>query len=389
MDGEIAGIGYLNRFLGAQGLRAEGGTGTMNLSLGIEQGDIAAGSWGRVIMEGVGLKRRSFCSRHHRRVDRGGGFRAQGANRLSLGLGLDHYEVHFLVPGTESKPAVDPILLRGSGLRFELRSEQLDPSELPESSMQVEMGDVLMPDLRVLNLFLPASGAALLSAGQARLTGTLEKPAHGKSKAVVKLQGTKTHVDLVGHPMLGDFHLTVNAATVIPGTGWSPPKSVDLSGSGFVLDGVTFDKAAGIPEGWWFKLALPNASLALGNGLVAVGKVDLKARDLEPLFALFGDELGIPGILRSYLSFDGLNGGANLLVQPGVVEVTEADLRSKRLRLRGRILADSQGTHGELLLDDPPLSFGIALHRHGTGLQLFGAGGWYEDRLKTPLADDR
>jgi hypothetical protein len=272
----------------------------------------------------------------------------------------------------------------------EVRSDDLDPAEMPEAaSVHAEMGSVRIPDLRVLNVLLPASGAAVLTAGEASLVGSMDKPAHGKSRVLMQLSGSNMGLDLVGHPLTGDFRVKAMAATVIPGTGWKLPQSMDLSGTAVSIQNVTFPAGTEIPDGWWTTLALPEASLRLGpDPFAAVGKLDVRARDVMPLFALFGSQLGIPKILDHYLDFENLNGTANLLVQPGMVQVTEADLRSTRLRLRGRFMSDATGAHGEMLLDDAPLSFGIALHRHGTGLQLFGAGGWYDERLKTPLAED-
>jgi hypothetical protein len=383
LDGELQGIGYLNRFLAGTGLRAEGGNGNLHVSAGLASGEITPGSWGHLTVADAALRAGSFALASDTDVTAVIG--PVGPNRLSLGLGLDSYELHY-VPRRE-KAAVDPVLFHGSGLRLEVRSDDADPAAVIDvASVHADMGDVRVPDLRALNLFLPASKAAVLTGGQARLVGTLDKPAHGKSKASLELKGTKMGIDLEGHHVVGDFRLTAKAATVIAGAGWNPPSSVDLSGSGFALSAVSFDKETGIPDGWWTSLQLPHASLGVGSQQVAVGTLDVQARDLQPIFVLFKEQLGLPGILTPYLGFEGLHGNANLLVQPGFVEVTEADLKSTRLRLRGRILEGSAGTTGDLLLNDPPLAFGIALHPHGTGVQIWGAEGWYSDQLKTPLA---
>jgi hypothetical protein len=255
--------------------------------------------------------------------------------------------------------------------------------------VSAQVGDVRVPDLRALNLFLPATHVVVLTGGQAELTGRLDKPAHARSTASLELRGTETEFELAGHRLRGDFRLKAAAATMIPGTGWSLPRSIDLSGSGFSLSNVDFEKGTGVADGWWMTLALPQASLGFEDRPVAVGKLEVKTRDLESMLQLFQGQLGIPGILTPYLAFDDLHGFANLLAQPGMIEITEGDLQSTRLRLRGRVLADAAGAHGEMLLNDPPLAFGIALHKHGTGLQIWGAEGWYLKRLTVPLAQDQ
>ncbi len=385
LNGEIRGVGYLNRFLGGTGVRAEGGDGDVNLSVGLADGAITSGSWGRVHATGLAFRYAAFTLGTQLGVTAVVG--PEGPNHLSLGLGLDSYEVRAAHQHNDPHAPADPVLLQGTGLRLELRSDDLDPAQLPAiASLQAEMGDVLIPDLRTLNVFLPASSQHAITSGEARLTGILDKPAHGNGVAIVSVHGTKTGFDLAGHKLTGDWKIKAVGRTVSPGAPWGLPKSADVSGSGVSLSNVSFEESAEIPPDWWASIALSQGSLGLGEHPVVVGKLDVKARDVEPLFKLFGSELGVPGILSRYLTFDDLHGGANLLFQPGMVQVTEADLKSTRLRLRGRVLATSGQVRGELLLSDPPLNFGIDLHGNGTGFQLWGADGWYRKKLETPLA---
>jgi hypothetical protein len=386
LNGDIDGVGYFNRFLGGSGVRVDGGHGGVNAAVGLAKGAIAAGSWAHVQANGLAVRAGAFA------LDTKLGVTAvvgpEGPNHLSLGLGLDSYQVRAVEKRSDSQTPLDPILLQGSGLRVEVRSDDLDPSQLLAiASLQATLGDLRVPDLRSLNLILPPSGRALITGGQAQITGTLDKPAHGKGRAVVQIQGTNTGFDLAGHKLAGDWSIKAQARTVSSGPPWGLPKSMDLSGSGFTLSEMSFGPGADVPDGWWAALALPQASLGLGKQPVLVGKLDVKARDVKPFLALYGHKLGIPGILSRYLTFEGLHGGANLLVQPGLVQVTEADLRSNRLRLRGRILAERGEVQGELLLSDPPLNFGIDLHGKGTGFQVWGAEGWYREQLQTPLAE--
>jgi hypothetical protein len=389
IDGDIRGVGYLNHYLSSHELRAEGGDGSLHLSLAAAHGELSPGSWAHLNLTGVDLRAGGLALAATTDVTAVVG--PNGPNRLGLRLALGDYELHYLARSAHAPGGVaDPVLLRGNGLRVEARSDTIDPLHVPEaSSVSAQMGEVRVPDLRALNLFLPATHAVTITGGQAQLTGRLDKRAHAKSTAALELRGTQTQFELAGHRLQGDFQLKAAAATVVPGTGWSLPRSIDLSGSGFSLSNVDFDKGSGVTDGWWMTLDLPQASLGFEDRPVAVGKLELKTRDLETVLQLFQDQLGIPGILTPYLAFDDLHGFANLLAQPEMIEITEADLRSTRLRLRGRVLADAAGTRGELLLNDPPLAFGIALHKHGTGLQIWGAEGWYRNHLSVPLAEEQ
>ncbi len=231
LEGTVANIDFLNAFLAPRHAIEFGGGGRLQADLRLNVGQLAAPS--RVTVESDRLLSR-FSGLE---LSGAGGVAAEirtlaGAETMRMDMGLRAMQVRQLKGGE--------VFLRGKGIQLlatsplsELRKRRVEPTAV------LSWQDALMPDLALLNRYIPGKPPFSLSSGAARSSGRLEY-AGRKLSGSVNLAGENVSGTLFGESVVGQLGVDLVIKQADPASG-----VLDLSGSRVHMQAAAAAGAAG------------------------------------------------------------------------------------------------------------------------------------------------
>jgi hypothetical protein len=286
--------------------------------------------------------------------------------------------------------------------------------------LAVDSPDIEVPDVRVLEEYIPRSARVTLASGRAHAAVSGEAWAdEGRAKGRASMQATDLDVSV------GDVHMTgvmaaearvasldwrtgalehpEGAVTVdsrvvvapqssagskelaadvhaVAGTrGYDArDRTIDVSGSGVRLRNmVVAGEPAPSSEGaaW-----LHDATLRLDRPLLQ-GFASLDVTDATPLLAGVRDR--VPGPFRGLLDLPRLLASARLSVDARRVELSDMEAQGGRLNVHGIFAAGRGDRLGAFVVQGGPVSIGLGVDPAGAHVHFFGLSGWLQQEEET------
>ncbi|EXI79773.1 MAG: hypothetical protein AW10_02258 [Candidatus Accumulibacter appositus] len=274
LEGTVANIDFLNAFLAPRHAIEFGGGGRLQADLRLNDGHLASPS--RVTVESDRLLSR-FSGFELRGA---GGIVAEirtlaGAETMHMDMGLRAMQVRQLQGGE--------VFLRGKGIQLlatsplsEVRRMRVEPTAV------LSWQDALMPDLALLNSYIPGKPPFSLSSGAARSSGRL-KYAGRKLSGSVNLAGENVAGTLFGESVVGQLGVDLVIKQADPASG-----VLDLSGSSVHMQAAAAAGAAG---------ASSNSEAPLQTR-ITVTEARLQSRPLSAKQARSGQLSSLGGVVK-------------------------------------------------------------------------------------------
>lgn len=290
LKGHVVSLGLMKAFLsGTTWISAIDGAGMVDARLRLRDGRVLPDSRINVVAEKLLVE---FL-----------GFRAEGSGRVALdrtkaGEGddthaevlLDRFVFHRI---SERLP-----LAVGKRLRLDIHQSNMRLGNRGDGGrVVIDVPESEVPDISVLDSWLPGSLALRLVKGRATMSARLESPGRGENahgEFVIRGKGLTGRFRDLG------FTVDLSAETRISGRNWNELE-VLVDGSELRLtNGVFTGKGVPVEPGWWLTFGVKRGTADLKAPLNVEADVELSMRDLRAVIAIVAE-------VKAWLSrFDGL-----------------------------------------------------------------------------------
>ncbi len=276
--------------------------------------------------------------------------------------------------------APDKPFVLGRNLSIEAVTDE-KPGELHEKlRARLRFANASVPDLRVYNHYLPATGLRL-EGGSGTLSGDLSFRGDGDiGQGELSVSGESVRLDLAGLRLQGD--IAVNTKL----------RRVDLDSRRFDADGsaVTVRRLQVLgPDGpsssdWWGEITLDKARLDWNRPLAIDGDLRLRMKNVGLLLDVYAQRKELPVWVDKLVGAGEATAqgrirwhGDTLLLQPFAATNERFDVQA-RMRMQREQLA------GDLFARWGVLSLGVALADGRRDLHLVGARAWFDGQPVLP-----
>lgn len=257
LEGKVDNIDFLSDFLSDRTAVEFGGKGIVHVDLRVHEGRFASGSLLKVQSD------RLYSSFS--------GFIASGAGHVSvelqqpaedeeihLKMGLRNMKLHQLKDGR--------LLLRGKGLQLTASSPPVDIRTRHDLvKLETKWQDALVPDLEILNGYLPENPPFQLSSGSARTSGNIAFDG-SRFSGNVHLAGENVTGMLLKQPVNGKLELDLLIKHIDPEN-----RSLDISGTRLLMQTAS---AAGETKPLETRITIGEAKLKMGPDSLQPEKPD-------------------------------------------------------------------------------------------------------------------
>ncbi|WP_313953584.1 hypothetical protein, partial [Accumulibacter sp.] len=230
LEGTVANIDFLNALLSKRRAIEFGGGGRLRADLRLDEGRLASPS--------------SLTVESDRLVSRFSGFEASGAGGLSAGMrkraGAEEIRMDLALRDMQIREVKGgEVFLRGKGLQLTATSPALDVrTKRIEPTAVLTWQDALLPDVALLNSYVPGNPPFSLSSGTARSSGRLTY-AGRKLSGTVSLAGEKIAGMLFTEAVVGQLGVDLAIKEADPASGL-----LDLSGTRLQMQAATAEAAS-------------------------------------------------------------------------------------------------------------------------------------------------
>jgi hypothetical protein len=246
------------------------------------------------------------------------------------------------------------------------------PSPLRDAAVTVELPAGDLPDLSVYNAYLPPVSGIAFESGRGTLSATFRARGGGIGGRL-ELRGQGLRARVRDRTVTGDFELDTRLA------GGEPGQPVfDLAGTRLRLLGlrVLQPDTPAAEEAWSATAELTRGAVRWREPLQAAGDVDLEARDLRPLFALFLEGRKVEWVDR-ILGIQGLTGHAAFALGRGLA-LDDVTLHAESLEVRGRLRLAGPDTSGAVYARVHGVGVAVGLAGSRRDWKVIGARKWFE-----------
>ncbi len=294
-------------------------------------------------------------------------------------VAFDRFEISPRVDDP-SVPA-PPSYIRGSGLRLDVRSKDLDlATPVTDLRAVIELPAAEVPDITVYNAYFPpGTGVAILSGtGRLRLRLDLDGAAQsGQGEIVLSsdaIQARFQDLELAGRLML---RTKLASPDLRAGR-------FQLGGTRLDLDEVTYRETDAAPgehsPGWWAHLELTDGSMVWSRPLSLRSSARLEMKDSGFLLTLFARKKSFLRWFDRVLSIEGIVARGDLRFGDGLIEINPLQVTGGRLDLRSRLRFTKDAKQGDLFLRYGRFAVGIELRNGQRDFKLRRPEQWYESR---------
>lgn len=286
--------------------------------------------------------------------------------KAAVGFVLESFDIV-----ADEKP--DKVLASGSNLQIGLDSEG-DLAHFREKLLaSLKFGKAEVPDLRVLNVYLPANTVQFLG-GSTALSSDLTLDESG--------QVTRGHVGLDGTGIQAEFgkiQLTTDLVLDAQLAGTDIKQRLfDLNNSSLKLSRVSVvDAGRTAGESWWANIELDGGRIVARRPLDIDAIVHTQMQDVGLLLALFTRHKDYPKWVLKLIDKGELKASGKLQMRDKTLTIDQLQAENDRLDVKARMRLGAAGTDGDLLIHWGLLSLGVQLEKGKHKFHLFEAKEWY------------
>ena len=271
----------------------------------------------------------------------------------------------------ESEP--DVVLASGSNLQIGLDSDG-DLAHFRDKLLaNLRFGAAEVPDLRVLNVYLPAKAVQFLG-GSTALSSDLTLNESGQvTRGQVGLQATAVQAEFGKIRLTTDLKLDAQLA----GTDFRQ-RLFDLNNSTLKLSRVTVvDAGRTAGQSWWANIALDGGRIVAKRPLDIDATVHTRMQNVGLLLALFTRHKDYPGWVLKLIDKGEFKADAKLQMRDKTLTIDRLQAENERFEVQARMRLGAAGTDGDLLLHWGLLNLGVELEKGKHKFHLIRSKEWY------------
>lgn len=267
--------------------------------------------------------------------------------------------------------------LAGEELELAARAERPRIDSLPQAlDLSFDLGRAHVPDLRILDAYLPASARTRVDSGRAELGGRLSFDTAARSGGgEIRIAASGLGLEVADHRITGDLETRLRLSE----PEFDAPASFSLAGSKVRLR----DFAAATPNGdrvagWWGEVDFREGRLELGRPLRLAAGFDAKLRDTRPLVALYQLRRDLPEWAERLLTVEGLSASGELDWHGDRFALAQGRVPLAHGEVLAEALLDGTDRRARLLLTWRRLAVGVDLEGDRRDLKLLGVREWWD-----------
>ena len=286
--------------------------------------------------------------------------------KATVDFGLEQFDIV-----DEDEPG--KVLASGSNLQIALASEGNFYHFRDKLMATLRFGSADVPDLRVLNVYLPANTVQFLG-GSTALSSDLTLDESGQV-----IQG-HVGLDATGvQAAFGKIQLTTDLVLNAQLAGTDIKQRLfDLNDSSLKLSNVTvIDEGRTAGESWWANIELDGGRIVAKRPLDIDANISTKMQDVGLLLALYTRHKDYPKWVLKLVDKGELKASGKLQMRDKTLIIDQLQAENERLDVHARMRLGAAGTDGDLLIHWGLLSIGVQLEEGKHKLHLFDAKEWY------------
>ncbi|MBP6597170.1 MAG: hypothetical protein KA196_06620 [Arenimonas sp.] len=342
-----------------RGLAADG-DGWMHAAVRLDKGRLAEGT--QIRFQDATLSASAMDHRLEARAD-GPLVRVEagsGRHRLEL------QQVKLFGPG-------DLLLLQDAGAQLDLVPQKGDGDVLRLPGLALAIHDADIPDVAVLNAYLPPGAVAL---GKGRATLALEAALDAEDASANGRLGLRAPAVVVS---MGDMRLqgALQVDAALRDADFED-KTLDLAGSKVSLRNVRFDGPEGrTVSGWSMDASVDRARAKVAAPLRVQGAGHIAMSDLRLLLTIYSQISDYPLWILRLADAGKVTAKGRFDLGDGQLRLTGVHAQNERFEVDARLQLGEQARRGALLASWGPLAVAVELDERGSKMHLKGARDWY------------
>ncbi len=296
-----------------------------------------------------------------------------GEPKMRLDARISPYQV-TRVDSTRALVGGNLLTLRMDAAPFDLSR----PAFQPFSSLQVNDGQV--PDLRVLNEYVPSDLPLKAEQGSGTFTGRVAWPHQGAASAELKIGGKQAELIYDKTRLKGDWSIEAKLGNVNLATA-----AADILQATVLIDDMAMREGSRSRDGWFGRVDVTGGKVRPGQKVLLEADVDTTLRDGRPLVALFIAETeALPGWVRTLVTLQSLRATARVRLGEGLLEVDGINARGQSMEIRGRMRRNGTRQWGDMMVKSRGQEVGVAVRGNRFELKLLRAAEWYRQQMLDP-----
>ncbi|MGB0132434.1 hypothetical protein [Dokdonella sp.] len=347
------------------------GAGRIDADLKLRSGKLEPGS--RVDVPEVELVAMVAGHRFHGMAKTHGLMRAdalvsEGATgqEVSVDFSLDEFDIV-----AEDEP--EKMLASGRDLQIRLDS-QGDLAHFRDKLLaSLRFGKAEVPDLRALNVYLPANTVQFLGGSTALSSDLTLNEAGHVTRGQVGLDATAVQAQFGTIRLTTDIKLDAQLA----GTDIKQ-RLFDLNNSSLKLSRVkVVDDGRTAGQSWWANIALDGGRIVAKRPLNIDANVRTQMKDVGLLLAVFTRHKDYPKWVLKLINKGELKASGRLQMRDRTLIIDPLQSENDRLDVEARLQLGAAGTDGDLLIHWGLLSLGVELEQNKHKFHLMHAKEWF------------
>ncbi len=248
-------------------------------------------------------------------------------------------------------------------------------SQPTPQQITVDLGKAHVPDLTVLNEYLPGATGFSIESGSGQLEGTISIAGSlPQSSGWILVEGRSLRFAIRNDRVHGTLRLELQMSHPT-----LDPPSFELRGSKIVVSGLQLhEETVPFEPTWWGELFVEEGRLSLSDPAALSGTFIAKAADTSPLVALYELKRDLPHWLERLLTVRNPTARVRLDWRPGQLQIQDARLVLAEGELRGRLLLQGRTRNGRLLAQWRRLRLGVELENEQRRLRLRDLDRWFD-----------
>lgn len=245
--------------------------------------------------------------------------------------------------------------------------------------------DVVLPDARSLQFFVPARDGLRFVSGSARASGAVALSSSSRTAAgALGIDVDDGSFAINETELAGDFALRARFRGFDPDT-----STIDLSGSTVTMRHVRVRGASAETAQWAGEITLDETALQFEGAASEAPRLDgvlhMDADDARPLLGVLLRR-SVPKLLVGLVTMPRLRARARMHVSPNLVLLSDVSASGGDVAVRGTYGLYGNERRGAFIVEKGPLSVGIALEKKRVSAHFFNLGAWLGAHERTSRA---
>jgi hypothetical protein len=329
IDGEVATLAPLELlFPGMQWIERIDGNGEVAADIIMDRGKLQQDSVIDITARNLVLEFLGYIARGTGTVGGDVSLTSQGKNG-EIRIVFDDFEL--------SRRGTNSPLVRGQDLSLTTRVTDLDRFDhFSDLAVSLELPESEMPDVTVLNAYLPPALRVSIDSGSARMNGGI--------MVVGPEQEARARLEINGEKLGGQFRDTsylVDFSFLSEADGEQLNDfRVGLGGTKFRLFNGKFDNGkVDVDRNWWMDVDVPAGVVDMNKPLSVEADVNLAMKDTRAVIALFADVREWVSRFDGFLTVQDVTGSARVLGSEQSLRVQDLAIAGDRLSLVAEVSA--------------------------------------------------